>query len=124
VTSLYPDLTTPFEPIAVLQKDALKIWSGNLWAHMTNALVRNVKKVIEKNMKNLDDYYKDWSGVHHTINSCHPVHDSSEACDFAEYYNREKIENMKNRTTSFYFNKFGIKIVIFKPKYRRRYENV
>ena len=36
--------------------------------------------------KNIDDYYKDWCGESHTVNSCHPVHDSAELEDFAQYY--------------------------------------
>lgn len=36
--------------------------------------------------KHIDEIYKDWCGEHHTTNSSHPVHDSSEACDFADYY--------------------------------------
>jgi hypothetical protein len=42
-------------------------------------------------MKNIDEYYKVWlCGEHHTTNSEPPVHDSAEACDFAEYYFTEK----------------------------------
>jgi hypothetical protein len=37
-------------------------------------------------MKQIDEIYKDWCGESHLINSGHPVHDSAEACDFAEYY--------------------------------------
>jgi len=44
-------------------------------------------------MKHIDEIYKEWSGVHHTVNSCHPVHDSAEACDFAEYYYKARIYN-------------------------------
>jgi len=29
------------------------------------------------------------------VNSCHPVHDSAAACDFAEYYHKEKSEPLK-----------------------------
>ena len=29
--------------------------------------------------------YKDWSGETHTTNSCHAVHDSAEAIDFAQH---------------------------------------
>jgi len=43
-------------------------------------------------MKQIDEIYKDWCGEHHTVNSCHPVHDSAEACDFAEYYHKKKLE--------------------------------
>ena len=43
-------------------------------------------------MKHVDEHYKDWCGKHHTVNSCHPVHDSAEACDFAEYYHKEKLD--------------------------------
>jgi hypothetical protein len=46
-------------------------------------------------MKHIDEYYKEWCGEHHTVNSCHPVHDSAEACDFAEYYHKEKSEPIK-----------------------------
>ena len=48
-------------------------------------------------MKTIDDYYKDWSGVHHTTNSAYPVHDSAEACDFAEYYFKEKSKEIAVR---------------------------
>jgi hypothetical protein len=40
-------------------------------------------------MKHIDEHYKDWCGEHHTVNSCHPVHDSAATCDFAEYYAKE-----------------------------------
>jgi hypothetical protein len=40
-------------------------------------------------MKHIDEYYKDWSGEHHTINSNRKVHDSSEVIDFAEYFYKE-----------------------------------
>ena len=40
-------------------------------------------------MKTIDEHYKDWCGEHHTVNSAHPVHDSSECCDFAEYYHAQ-----------------------------------
>jgi hypothetical protein len=43
-------------------------------------------------MKNIDEYYKEWCGQHHTVNSGHPVHDSAEACDFAKYY-ASKLKN-------------------------------
>lgn len=42
-------------------------------------------KIEEAKGKYIDEYYKDWCGKHHTENSCHPVHDSSECTDFAEY---------------------------------------
>lgn len=45
-------------------------------------------------MKHIDEHYKDWFGEHHTVNSCHPVHDSAEACDFAEYYFKQRIEEL------------------------------
>ncbi len=38
--------------------------------------------------KHIDEHYKDWCGTHHTLNSGYPVHDSSETCDFAEYYHK------------------------------------
>jgi len=43
-------------------------------------------------MKHIDEIYKEWCGEHHTTNSCHPVHDSAEACDFAEYYHEVMTE--------------------------------
>ncbi len=47
----------------------------------------------------MDEIYKEWSGKHHTENSCHPVHDSAEAMDFAQYYhNEQKME--KSNTPS------------------------
>jgi hypothetical protein len=39
--------------------------------------------------KTIDQYYEEWSGKHHTINACKPVHDSAECCDFAQYYYNE-----------------------------------
>ena len=41
-------------------------------------------------MKHINEYYKDWCGEHHTTNSAHPVHDSAEVCDFAEYFFSER----------------------------------
>jgi len=54
-------------------------------------------------MKTVDEHYEDWSGQHHTRNSCRPVHDSAECCDFASYYHKyasgeERIR--KNETCS------------------------
>jgi hypothetical protein len=40
-------------------------------------------------VKSIDEIYKEWSGVDHTVNSCHPVHDSAECQEFAEYYHKE-----------------------------------
>ena len=37
-------------------------------------------------MKHVDEHYEDWCREYYTVNSSHPVHDSAEACDFAEYY--------------------------------------
>ncbi|NLF84348.1 MAG: hypothetical protein GX568_10290 [Candidatus Gastranaerophilales bacterium] len=48
-------------------------------------------------MKTIDDHYKDWCGEHHTTNSAHPVHDSAEACDFAEYYFKEKSKELETQ---------------------------
>jgi hypothetical protein len=45
-------------------------------------------------MKNIDKHYKDWCGEHHTVNSCHPVHDSADACDFAEYFFKQRIAEL------------------------------
>jgi hypothetical protein len=39
-------------------------------------------------MKTIDDHYKDWSGVDRIVNSF-PIHDSSDCCDFAEYYHSQ-----------------------------------
>lgn len=47
-------------------------------------------------MKHIDEIYKEWSGVHHTVNSCHPVHDSEEACDFAEFYAKQALDEYSN----------------------------
>jgi len=48
-------------------------------------------------MENIDKYYKDWSGVDHITNSCHPVHDSSESCDFAIYFAKEILNELLNK---------------------------
>jgi NTP pyrophosphatase (non-canonical NTP hydrolase) len=40
-------------------------------------------------MKHIDDYYKDWSGESHTVNSGYPVHDSAEVTDFAQFYHNQ-----------------------------------
>jgi len=40
-------------------------------------------------MKHIDEIYKDWCGTDRHTNDCHPVHDSSETIEFAEYYHRE-----------------------------------
>lgn len=47
-------------------------------------------------MKHIDEYYKDWCGESHLINSGHPVHDSSEAIDFAEFYANQKLVEFSN----------------------------
>jgi hypothetical protein len=39
----------------------------------------------------VDEFYKEWSGKHHTTNSCIPVHDSAECCDFAEQFAKQLI---------------------------------
>ena len=51
-----------------------------------------------KPKKNIDDYYKDWCGESHTVNSCHPVHDSAEAEDFAQFYHDRMMEEQECRT--------------------------
>jgi hypothetical protein len=51
-------------------------------------------------MKHIDEIYKDWCGESHLTNSCHPVHDSAEACDFAEYYHNE-MQKKEPETRSF-----------------------
>jgi len=52
-------------------------------------------------MKHIDEIYKDWCGKSHIENSCHPVHDSAEAQDFAQYYHNEMLQangdDLKNR---------------------------
>ncbi len=60
-------------------------------------------------MKNMDEIYKEWSGKHHTENSCHPVHDSAEAMDFAQYYHNEQIEKRidKSKATRELKNRAG-----------------
>jgi len=47
-------------------------------------------------MKTIDEIYKNWCGESHTTNSAHPVHDSSEAQDFAQYYYNEMIGVERN----------------------------
>lgn len=63
-------------------------------------------------LKHIDEIYKDWCGESHIINSCHPVHDSAAACDFAEYYYKERTELTPN-CASEKFNKrnFIIRII-------------
>ena len=41
-------------------------------------------------MKHIDEIYKEWSWVKHTVNSGHLVHDSAETCDFAEFYSKNE----------------------------------
>jgi predicted RNase H-like HicB family nuclease len=53
---------------------------------------KNIRKTVE-------EIYRKWSGINHTVNSGHPVHDSSEACDFAEYFFNEKMNKMNRRLT-------------------------
>ena len=48
-------------------------------------------------MSNIDELYKEWSGVHHTVNSCKLIHDSAEVCDFAEYYYKNKKMDHKSQ---------------------------
>ena len=43
-------------------------------------------------MKSNDEYYKEWCGEHHTVNSGYPVHDSAEAVDFAEFYFKQRLD--------------------------------
>lgn len=52
-------------------------------------------------MKHINEHYKEWCGDSHNVNDCHPVHDSSETIEFAEYYSKELIgidkkKNMNN----------------------------
>ena len=44
-------------------------------------------------MKHITEYYKEWCGKHHTTNDCHPVHDSSETIEFAEWYHKQMIDD-------------------------------
>jgi len=43
-----------------------------------------------------DKMYKDWSGGDHITNSCHPVHDSAEAIDFARFCVKEFLSRTTN----------------------------
>lgn len=52
-------------------------------------------------MKHIDEIYKDWCGESQIDNSCHPVHDSAEAIDFAEYYHNEMMQNQTPLDKSF-----------------------
>lgn len=45
-------------------------------------------------MKHVDEHYEDWCVEYYTVNSSHPVHDSAEACDFAEYYFKQRIKEL------------------------------
>jgi len=36
--------------------------------------------------------YEEWCGTDRHINDCHPVHDSSETIEFAEYYHQKMIK--------------------------------
>ena len=51
-------------------------------------------------MKNIEEIYKDWCGGHHTVNSGLLVHDSAEACDFAEYYHKRRNEEEEERRSN------------------------
>jgi hypothetical protein len=51
----------------------------------------------KQSVRHIDEHYKDWCGEHHTVNSCRPVHDSAEACDFAEYYHKQLIEEKQEK---------------------------
>ena len=48
-------------------------------------------------MKNIDEIYKEWRGESHLSNSAHPVHDSAEAQDFAEYYHKCMLEKLNGK---------------------------
>lgn len=37
-------------------------------------------------MKDINEIYKEWCGEDMHVNDCHPVHDSTETIEFAEYY--------------------------------------
>ena len=43
-------------------------------------------------MKHINEHYEDWCGENRNFNDCRPVHDSSEAIEFAEYYHKEMIK--------------------------------
>jgi len=54
-------------------------------------------------MKNIDQIYKEWAGHSHIDDSCHPVHDSAAAQDFAEYYHKEMVEQEKQKSDCCHF---------------------
>ena len=41
-----------------------------------------------------EDLYEEWCGEDRHVNDCHPVHDSSEAIEFAEYDHKEMVESL------------------------------
>ena len=50
----------------------------------------------------IENLYEEWCGESKHVNDCKPIHDSSEAIDFAEYYHKaikidgkEVIERLK-----------------------------
>ena len=50
-------------------------------------------------MKTTDDYYKEWSGESHLVNSNIKVHDSAEMTDFAEYFCQSQTKILKIKNT-------------------------
>lgn len=58
-------------------------------------------------MRDINEIYKEWCGTDKHINDCHPVHDSSETIEFAEYYSNEYLKlNTMNNLVDIY-NKYG-----------------
>lgn len=41
-----------------------------------------------------EELYEEWSGKDRHVNDCHPVHDSTETIEFAEYYHNN-ITNLR-----------------------------
>jgi len=58
---------------------------------------------VDNSKPDYDRMYKDWNGDHHTANSCHPVHDSAEAIDFAQYCVKEIYHTTLDRRTTLQF---------------------
>lgn len=49
-------------------------------------------------MKDISEVYKEWCGSDVHTNDCHPVHDSSEAIEFAEEWAAEIVKNLPNES--------------------------
>jgi hypothetical protein len=46
-------------------------------------------------MKTKEEIYKEWSGIEPVYNSCLNVHDSTQTIEFAEYYFKARIEELR-----------------------------